>query len=67
MAIGTVKSFDPEKGHGYIAQESGGPDVFVHDSAINTAGFRSLEVNQEVSFDITMGPKGPQAENVTPM
>lgn len=67
MATGTVKWFNAEKGFGYIAQEGGGPDIFVHYSAINANGFRSLEENQAVSFDITMGPKGPQAENVTPM
>ncbi|MEV3993950.1 cold-shock protein [Streptomyces sp. NPDC049837] len=66
MAVGTVKSFDAEKGFGWIAQEGGGPDVFVHYSAINASGFRSLEENQAVTFDVTQGPKGPQAENVTP-
>lgn len=67
MATGTVKWFNAEKGFGFIAQEGGGPDVFVHYSAINAAGFRSLEENQAVTFDVTQGPKGPQAENVTPM
>ncbi|KOV70760.1 cold-shock protein [Streptomyces sp. NPDC086091] len=66
MATGTVKWFNAEKGFGFIAQEGGGPDVFVHYSAINAQGFRSLEENQQVSFDVTQGPKGPQAENVTP-
>jgi CspA family cold shock protein len=66
MATGTVKWFNAEKGFGFIAQEGGGPDVFVHYSAINANGFRSLEENQAVSFDVTQGPKGPQAENVTP-
>lgn len=67
MATGTVKWFNAEKGFGFIAQEGGGPDVFVHYSAINANGFRSLEENQAVTFDVTQGPKGPQAENVTPM
>ncbi|SFB80587.1 cold-shock protein [Streptomyces aidingensis] len=65
MATGTVKWFNAEKGYGFIAQHGGGPDVFVHYSAINANGFRSLEQDQEVSFDITQGPKGPQAENVS--
>ncbi|MFJ8312150.1 MULTISPECIES: cold-shock protein [unclassified Streptomyces] len=66
MATGTVKWFNAEKGFGFIAQDGGGPDVFVHYSAINTTGFRELQENQQVSFDVTQGPKGPQAENVTP-
>jgi CspA family cold shock protein len=67
MATGTVKWFNAEKGFGFIAQDGGGPDVFVHYTAINSSGFRSLEENQAVEFDVTQGPKGPQAENVQPL
>ncbi|MEO3976901.1 cold-shock protein [Streptomyces sp. CAU 1734] len=66
MATGSVKWFNAEKGFGFIQQDGGGPDVFVHYSAINTSGFRSLEENQKVTYDVTQGPKGPQAENVIP-
>ena len=66
MAQGTVKWFNAEKGFGFIAVE-GGADVFVHYSAIQADGYRSLEENQRVDFDITQGPKGPQAENVRPI
>jgi cold shock protein len=64
MAQGTVKWFNGEKGFGFIAQDGGGPDVFVHFSAIAADGYRSLDENQRVEFDITQGQKGPQAENV---
>ena len=63
MATGTVKWFSPDKGYGFISQEDG-PDVFVHFSAIEGAGYRNLEENQKVEFDVTDGPKGPQAANV---
>ena len=66
MATGIVKWFNAEKGFGFIAPEDGGADVFVHYSAIATSGYRSLEENQRVSFDVQQGPKGPQASNVTP-
>lgn len=66
MATGTVKWFNAEKGFGFIAQDSGGPDVFVHYSAIAATGFRELSEGQQVQFEVVQGPKGPQAENVTP-
>ena len=64
MAQGTVKWFNAEKGFGFIAQEDGGDDVFVHYSAIQSQGYKTLDENQKVEFDVTQGPKGPQAENV---
>ncbi|MEE4609261.1 MAG: cold-shock protein [Desulfobacteraceae bacterium] len=64
MANGTVKWFNDRKGFGFIEQESG-PDVFVHHSGINAAGFKSLKEGDQVTFDIKQGPKGPSAENVT--
>ena len=64
MAQGTVKWFNAEKGFGFIAQEDGGDVVFMHYSAIQTNGYKSLDENQKVEFDVTQGPKGPQAENV---
>ena len=67
MSNGTVKWFNGEKGFGFIAQDDGGADVFVHYSAIAADGYRSLEENQRVAFDVTQGPKGPQAENVRPL
>ncbi len=64
MAQGTVKWFNADKGFGFIAQEDGGEDVFVHFSAIQMNGYKVLDENQRVEFDVTQGPKGPQAENV---
>ena len=61
---GTVKFFNNTKGFGFIEQESG-PDVFVHFSAINSEGFKTLTEGQRVEFTVTQGQKGPQAENVT--
>lgn len=63
---GTVKWFNDSKGFGFIAQENG-PDVFVHFSAIQGSGFKSLAEGQKVKFNITTGQKGPQAENVMPL
>ena len=67
MAQGTVKWFNGEKGFGFIAPDGNGPDVFVHYSAIQADGYRSLDENQRVEFDVTQGQKGPQAENVRPV
>jgi CspA family cold shock protein len=64
MALGTVKWFNSEKGYGFIAQDDGGPDVFVHFSAIQSDGYRSLEDNQRVEYEVTQGPKGIQADRV---
>ena len=65
MATGTVKWFNSEKGFGFISQDDGGPDVFVHFSAISGNGYRNLEEDQKVEFETTQGPKGLQASNVT--
>ncbi len=65
MAQGTVKWFNDQKGFGFISQESG-PDVFVHFSAIEDSGFKSLNEGQAVEFEVSEGPKGPQASKVRP-
>jgi CspA family cold shock protein len=64
MTEGTVKWFNAEKGFGFIAPDDGGKDVFVHYSAIQGGGFRTLEENQRVSFESSQGQKGPQADSV---
>jgi CspA family cold shock protein len=66
METGTVKWFNDAKGFGFISRQSG-EDVFVHFSAIQAGGFRSLQEGQQVQFDVTKGPKGLQAENVKPV
>merc|ERR1712132_4857 len=66
LVEGTVKWFNDEKGFGFIEQDSG-KDVFVHFSAINGSGRRSLMEGQKVTMEVTQGQKGPQAENVTPV
>ncbi len=65
MASGTVKWFNAEKGFGFIAQDGGGADVFVHYSGITGQGYKELQEGQKVSFDVTQGQKGMQAENVS--
>ncbi|MFC8193433.1 cold-shock protein [Cellulomonas sp. NPDC057328] len=67
MAQGTVKWFNAEKGYGFITPDGGGQDLFVHYSAIQSSGYRSLEEGQAVDFEVGQGSKGPQAEQVRPL
>jgi cold shock protein len=67
MAFGTVKWFNSEKGYGFIQQDDGGADLFVHYSEIHGTGYRALEENQKVEYEVGQGTKGPQAQNVRPV
>lgn len=67
MATGTVKWFNDAKGFGFITPDEGGEDLFAHFSAIQSSGFKSLQENQRVQFDVTSGPKGKQAANIQPI
>ena len=67
MATGTVKWFNDDKGFGFITPEDGGKDLFVHHSAIQGEGFRSLAEGAKVSYEAEQGPKGPNATNVVPV
>ncbi len=64
MATGTIKWFNESKGFGFISQDNGGADVFVHYSAIEGTGFKTLKEGQQVTFEVENGPKGPQATSV---
>jgi CspA family cold shock protein len=67
VSTGTVKWFNDSKGYGFISPDGGGEDLFAHHSAIQANGFRTLQENQKVSFDIVTGPKGKQAANIKPI
>lgn len=67
MPIGSVKWFSAEKGYGFITPDEGGKDVFVHYSAIQADGYRSLSEGQKVEYEVVTGQKGPQASNVKPV
>ncbi|GAA1384965.1 cold-shock protein [Pseudonocardia kongjuensis] len=66
MPQGTVKWFNAEKGYGFITPDGGGQDLFVHFSAIQSSGYRTLDEGQAVTFEVTQGQKGPQADQVVP-
>jgi len=67
VSTGTVKWFNDSKGYGFISPDGGGEDLFAHHSAIQSNGFRTLQENQKVEFDIVTGPKGKQAANIKPL
>jgi len=67
MNTGTVKWFNDAKGFGFITPDGGGKDLFAHFSAIQGSGFKSLKENQRVTFEVTQGPKGPQASSIQPI
>lgn len=67
MATGTVKWFNDTKGFGFITSDDGSEDLFAHFSAIQTAGFKTLQEGQKVSYEITAGPKGKQASSIQPV
>jgi len=67
MATGTVKWFNDGKGFGFVSPDQGGEDLFVHFSAVQGNGFKTLKEGQQVRFEVTRGPKGQQASNVTPV
>lgn len=66
MTAGTVKFFNADKGFGFITQDDGGPDLYVHYSAIQAPGYKSLEEGTRVTYEVTQGPKGPRAGRVVP-